>query len=623
MLYTIATAGHIDHGKSTLVRALTGIDPDRLPEEQERQMTIELGFAWFDLSDGSEAAIIDVPGHERFVNAMITGVGTIDMVLFIVAADDGWMPQSQEHLEILDLLEAKRGFVVITKTDLVEDDWLKLIKDDVRSKIEGTFLDDSDILEFSGKDNSGLYQIKSEIERILSEVSERSHPDLPRLYIDRVFSVTGHGAVVTGTMRDGVFDAGEEVRVIPDDIDARIKSIQTHKKAREKTAVGSRAALNLSGVSHNDVARGSAIVRRKAYGGTNSIAARIQISSNARIVLNHNRDVTILIGTTRTDARVFVFKGDEFTPGTGGVCEFRFDERVLARIGDRFIIRLPTPDVLIGGGVVVDTDCERHSRTDKWSKKHYESRDLGDLRGLVMSEIGKRKSLKSEELLANANIARSEVKKMVAELLTDSVVKEHRGHVYLAEQIDKAKDKLANTVLAFHKQHPARRGIRKTDLISKSKLDLEIAEAALDSLEQEKVVSASGALVHEAGFSPQLKPEHRETRDRIVAMFKKDPQNPPSVKEIEKLSLDAGEVIEFMRDSGELVELPEGLALLGEDFERVKQGVRDKLKAEGKIVVRDIRDMFGYSRKYAVPILEKLDSIRMTRRVGDHRVLID
>jgi len=622
MLYTIATAGHIDHGKSTLVRALTGIDPDRLPEEQERQMTIELGFAWFDLSDGSEAAIVDVPGHERFVNAMITGVGTIDMVLFIVAADDGWMPQSQEHLEILELLDAQRGIVVVTKTDLVESDWLQLIKDDVRSKIEGTFLENSEILEFSGKDNSGLLEIKSEIERILSVVTERSHPDLPRLYADRVFSMTGHGAVITGTMRDGVFEAGEEVRIVPGDLNARIKSIQTHKKVRDKTAVGSRAALNLSGISHNDISRGSAIVRRGVYDGTYSIAAKIQMSPNAKIVLNHNRQVKLLIGATRTNARTFVFKGDEFTPGTDGVCEFRFEEKVLARIGDRFIIRLLTPDVLIGGGIVVDTNCERHSRTDKWSKKHYESRDIDDLHGFVLSEIGKRGFTKSSDILTDSNFARDAVTQAVDDLTRSETIIYHDGLCYLTDQIAKIKEKIIHAVRAYHEKHPARRGMKKSDLVSRLKLDIQLTDAVLGLLERDKAIAFSGSLIHEADFDPQLKPEHEETRKRIVAMFRKDPQNPPSIKDIEKLSLNASDVVGFMRDSGEIVDLPDGLVLLGEDFEKIKRAVRKKIESDGKLIVRDIRDMFGYSRKYAVPILEKLDSIRMTRRVGDHRVLI-
>ncbi len=246
MLYTISTAGHIDHGKSTLVRALTGTDPDRLPEEKVREMTIELGFAWFTMSNGSEVAIIDVPGHERFVDAMITGVGSIDLVMFVVAADDGWMPQSQEHLEILQYLGVNNGFVVLTKIDLVDKDWLKLIRADLQSKTAGTFLEGSPIIEFSGADGTGKEGVVAEIEERLRGIPTRAHPDLPRLYADRIFSMPGHGMVATGTMRDGIFRVGGEIKVLPNLLNGRIKSIQTHKRAREVTQAGSRVALNIA-----------------------------------------------------------------------------------------------------------------------------------------------------------------------------------------------------------------------------------------------------------------------------------------------------------------------------------------------------------------------------------------
>lgn len=622
MLYTIATAGHIDHGKSTLVRALTGMDPDRLPEEKEREMTIELGFAWFTLPNGSEVAIVDVPGHERFVNAMITGVGSIDMVMFIVAADDGWMPQSQEHLEVLNYLDARRGIVVITKTDLVKEDWLELVEDDLAERVKGTFLEGAPLLKFSGSDNTGLEDVIKAVSEKLSEITARDHPDLPRLYVDRVFSMTGHGAVVTGTMRDGVFAVGDEIRVVPENLTGKIKSIQTHKKARDKTEAGSRVALNIAGISHNDLSRGSAVIRDKYYAGTRSIAAKLSMSPNARVKLAHNRIVKLLIGTAKASAKAFVFKDDKFEPGDNGYCEFYFDSDVLTRIGDRFIIRLQTPDVLIGGGVVIDTDCVRHSRSDSVVKKHYGMRNTDDIEKLVESDLRKLKRIDADHVLHSSNFSRSSVSAVVDGMIERGMLIRHGNSLLMTEFVEKHGQKMIKKVSGFHESHPARHGMPKAELISKSGLDPDVAEAVLRTLVDNDKLSTKQAFVCTPGFAPKLKPEQDRLRSDLLAMFKSDPKNPPSRKQVEQKSFAMRDVLSFMIDNGELVDLPGGLLLLGEDFDRVKSKIIETIKAKGTIDIIGVRELFGYSRKYGVPILEKLDSLGITKRVGDHRELL-
>jgi selenocysteine-specific elongation factor len=598
MLYTIATAGHIDHGKSTLVHALTGMDPDRLPEEKEREMTIELGFAWFSLPNGSEVAIVDVPGHERFVDAMITGVGSIDMVMFTVAADDGWMPQSQEHLEILDYLDTKRGMVVITKSDLVKQDWLELVIDDVKEKVKGTFLG-------------------------LSGITSREHPDLPRLYVDRVFSMAGHGAVVTGTMRDGVFSTSDDIRVVPENKSGKIKSMQTHKKARDRSEAVSRVALNISGISHNDLSRGSAVITAGQYAGTESVAAKLFVSPHAKIKLTHNRIVKLLIGTAKATAKMFVFRDDSFGPGDEGFCEFHFEQPVLARIGDRFIVRLPTPDVLLGGGVVIDTDCVRHSRSDSKIRKHYETRDVDKLESLVTSDLKNRKRIAIDDLLFTSNYSRRAVSEAVDAMVGSGVLARYGNALYKTDYVQKVSEKLIDKVSQFHENSPARPGIRKAELISRSGYDAEIAEEILSILISDGRLETRKAFVHTPGFAPKLKPDQQRLRDDILAMFKSDPKNPPLKKQVERKSFAMRDILNFMISSGELVDLPGGVLLLGDDFERMQARIVERIKSEGKIDVAGVREMFGYSRKYGVPILEKLDSIGLTKRVGDHRVLAD
>ena len=622
MLYTIATAGHIDHGKSSLSRALTGMDPDRLPEEKSREMTIELGFVWFNLDDGSEVAIVDVPGHERFVDAMITGVGSIDLVVFIVAADDGWMPQSQEHLEILNLLGTRKGIVVVTKTDLADSDWIHLVKEDIAEKVKGTFLEGADILEFSAVDNSGIDEIKSVITKDLEEIVERHHPNLPRLYVDRVFTMSGHGTVVTGTMRDGAFNTGDEIITSPGQLTGKIKSIQTHKRKREQSQSGSRVALNISGIGYNDFSRGTAITRSSLYSGTRSIAARVTISPNASIRLAHNRTVKLLIGTAKVNARMFVFKDDTFEPGSEGVCEFHFDNEVLARTGDRFIIRLPTPDVLLGGGVVVATDCQKHSRSDKTSRKRYASIDPFDLTELIRSEAIAHKGVRTADLLRSSNFARVYIDEAVSSMKEDGSLVLTNGYVFEAETYKRVAAQITDSIDRFQEKHPSKKGVPKAELIAGASLEPSAFEAVLEKLIADGKLATTLSFVHRPGFAPRLKPEQERLKGDVLAMFSADPKNPPSRKQIETKSFAMKDIVRFMLDSGDIVELSGGLLLLSEDFEKVRSGIVKHIEATGSIAVADVRGLFGYSRKYGVPLLERLDSLGVTKRVGDKRVLV-
>jgi selenocysteine-specific elongation factor len=623
MLYTIATAGHIDHGKTSLVRALTGMDPDRLPEEKAREMTIELGFAWFLLADGSEVAVVDVPGHEKFVDAMITGVGAIDSVVFVVAADDGWMPQSQEHLEILDYLNTKRGLIAITKTDMVKPEWLELVTADVAERVRGTFLDGARFCRFSAVGSSGLEDIRLAIGESLSTIEQRADLGLPRMYVDRVFSMTGHGTVVTGTMRDGVFNVGDDILVVPQRLHGKIKAIQAHKKLRDRSQLGARAALNITGVSYNDLHRGCAVIRTGEYEGSRSIAARIRISRHANIKLTHRRSVKLLLGTAKVNATAIVFQDDMFEPGSEGICEFRLDSPALARVGDRFILRLPAPDVLLGGGEVIATDCADHPRSDKRTRKRLESIRVDEVESVVLHEISERKAAPVASVCRSVNRSRTEISSVIEKMVQSGQLVKRGELVYGASEYARLADKLTETVIRFHERHPARKGIPKAELISKLDADLYASELAIQWMIEDGRLSVAGALVHSAGFQPRLKPEQERLKGDVLRMFRDDPSNPPSRRQIEGKSFAMRDVVAFMIDSGEIVELPEGLVLLGADFERITNGIVETIKSKGQLGVADVRDLFGFSRKYGVPILEKLDSMGITKRIGDRRVLAE
>ncbi|MGB3092983.1 MAG: selenocysteine-specific translation elongation factor, partial [Candidatus Zixiibacteriota bacterium] len=314
-MFVLGTAGHIDHGKSKLVEALTGIDPDRLPEEKERGMTIDLGFAWLALPDGSEVGIVDVPGHERFVKNMVAGVGGIDAALFIVAADDGWMPQSQEHLQILDMLKIQTGIVVITKIDLVDPEWVGLVEEDVKEKVRGTILQDVPIVKVSSTQKIGTDKMYQEITRMISRLGRQKDVGKPRMYIDRVFTMSGRGTVVTGTLRDGCFQLGEEVEILPQNIGARIRELQTHKKVHKEVAPGTRVAMNLAGVEKEKLQRGDVVTRVGLDQTIETFVAYVEVVSTLKSPVKHNANLLLILGTTELVARARILDKDQILPG--------------------------------------------------------------------------------------------------------------------------------------------------------------------------------------------------------------------------------------------------------------------------------------------------------------------
>lgn len=621
MFYTLATAGHIDHGKSTLVKALTGINPDRLPEEQEREMTIDLGFAWFTMGDGDEVGIVDVPGHERFVRNMIAGVGGIDYVLFIVAADDGWMPQSQEHLEILDFLDHKHGTVILTKTDLADQDWIDLVSDDIKQKTAGTFLGSASILKFSSQSNAGLEEIVKHLAKTLPALPPRYNPDRPRLFTDRVFSMAGIGTIVTGTMRDGGFDMGDELAIVPSGKSARIKSIQTFKQQREQAFQGARTALALTGISKEDISRGDCLIGPSAWKGTRSIALRLRLSSLARIPLTHNRKVIALIGTTEVEASAKLFRDENLGPGDEGVCILSFDQNVIARLGDRVILRYPTPDLLVGGGVVTDVDPQRFIRRDKGMRKFYFERTTNSPSLLILSELRKFKTRTTERLLEASNLGQGEIKAEVKKLIESGEVEQFGNLLVGAEYKQSLFDKILDHLKIYHKNFPMKSGVSKSELISKLRLDEPTADFALANLQKQKKIELKEKLISLAGHSISLKPEQERIRTEILEKLSAPDLQTPSRKEIEKKLHVIREVLNYLVRNGEVIELSDGVIFRSEDFEKIKGVITDMLKRRGEVAVKDIKDVLGLTRKYTIPILERMDKDGITRREGDKRVL--
>ncbi|KPK77819.1 MAG: hypothetical protein AMJ89_01715 [candidate division Zixibacteria bacterium SM23_73] len=622
-MFVLGTAGHIDHGKSKLVEALTGIDPDRLPEEKRRGMTIDLGFAWLSLPDGGEVGIVDVPGHERFVKNMVAGVGGIDAVIFVVAADDGWMPQSQEHLQILDFLKIKKGIVVITKTDLVKEDWLSLVEEDVRDKVKGTILQSAPILRVSSPNKIGIDELYEEIVKMISEIQPRKDIGKPRMYIDRVFTMAGRGTVVTGTLIDGSFHLGEEIQILPQGISARIRDLQTHKKKFEKTLPGTRVAMNLAGVEKVEIQRGDVVTKVSQDETISIFTAKVDIVSTVGFTIKHNAELLLILGTTELLARVNILNKDKIEPGGSALVQFKCKKNLLARIGDHFILRLPSPQITIGGGMVLDVSSRTYKRKDRWLVSDLERRLSLNLPDLILSDLKRKDLILRKNILRASNFSQSQIESSLVELEKD-------GKIFLTENLvtdrEKWKEVLNGIIKEVEKTHqksPFRIGLKSAELSGKLKADENLLAEAIKYLVRDGKIVQQEAYLRLSSHQPRLSQEQTSLSRKILEKFAAHPLSPPTKEEILDEDSNYEDVLMFLIQGGKLIELKDGILFRKEDFEKIKSKVVDFIKKNGQATVSQLREHLSTTRKYMVPILEKLDQLGVTEREGDKRILLN
>jgi selenocysteine-specific elongation factor len=620
-MFVIGTAGHVDHGKSALVQALTGIDPDRLPEEKKRGMTIDLGFAWLPLPDGTEVGIIDVPGHERFVKNMIAGVGGIDAALLVIAADDGWMPQTQEHLEILELLGVKEGIVVINKIDLVKEDWLNLMEEDVKQRLKGTSLEKAVIVKTSATKRTGIEEMNKQIQNLISQLKVRKNIGKPRLYIDRVFTMSGMGTVVTGTLIDGSFKTGQEVEVAPVGIKARIKNLQTYKKQVDIAGPGTRVAMNLIGIEKEKIRRGNVVVNPGAAILTNFLDAKVTVLADAPFSLKHGSDLLFMLGTSEILGRVTLLNTDQFRPGEAGFARLKLKEPVLARVGDHFILRLPSPPRTLGGGKVLDVFPSKLKRKDVELIKFLSRRESLDLSELILTELKKVDFLPREELFKASVFASGEVESTLSLL-------EEKEEVVIKKNmvIDKARwERLLNQILERvkkeHTDKPFTYGLKTSDLSSKLQFKEKLISEGVEYLLSERKLVQKENFLALPEHRPQLAEKQSPLAQKILKKFEENRFSPPTKGELLEENPDYQKILIYLLQQGKLVELKEGILYTKEDFEEITQKIKEFISSKGPSTVSQIREYLNITRKYAVPILEKLDELEVTRREGDKRVL--
>lgn len=627
-MFVTGTSGHVDHGKSSLILALTGIDPDRLPAEKERGMTIDLGFAWLALPDGKEVGIVDVPGHERFIKNMVAGVGAINLVLFVVAADDGWMPQSQEHLEILKLLDLKEGIIVLTKIDLVEKEWLKLVEEQIREKVRNSFLKNAPVIRFSSVTKEGLGELKTVIWQKLNFLPPPEDIGKPRLYIDRVFTLTGIGTIVTGTLIGGAFSNGQEVEILPQKIFSRIRGLQTHKREIQKALPGNRVAINLAGVSKDELRRGNAVFSKNS--GSNSSAFLTRIRTLPDIKLKNSFDLSFLIGTDEVLGNGIILDKARVDAEEEAIMEVKLKRSVVGFIGDRFIFRQPTPQLTLGGGVILDVFSIKSQLKSSNKLQLAQQRKNLDLKDLILSEVEKSYLVEKNNLLLNSIFSQEQIFKELEELLCSGKLERIDNKIIYKQSWDSLLIEILSLIEDYSLQYPHHLGITVTELGSRLqkgafkrwKVETGLLDLALNFLvNTEKKVVQRKTFFSLPDFEPQLPSHLVATRDKILGLFESAPFTPPTKPEILSFDKESEEVLSFLVYKNELVELKDGILLRRKDFQTLQGKVFEFIKTKKEVTVGQVREYLGITRKYALPILEKLDEIGLTQRIGDKRIL--
>jgi len=629
-MHVIGTAGHVDHGKSTLIAALTGIHPDRLKEEQQREMTIDLGFAWMELPNGEKVGIVDVPGHRDFIENMLAGVGGIDAAIFVVAADEGVMPQTREHLAILDLLQIDRGVIAVTKTDLVRDeDWLNLVEEDIHHVFSGSSLADAPLVRVSAKNRSGLDDLKQALADILKDTPRRANLGRPRLPVDRVFTIAGFGTVVTGTLLDGCLRVGEEIVILPTGLKGRVRGLQTHREKEEFAVPGSRTAVNISGVNVDQIRRGDVLAHPKQYAATKRVDAQFHMLADASGPLLHNSEVKMFIGAAEVLARVRLIGAEQLSPGEKGWLQLELRDPIVSVRGDRYILRRPSPGETLGGGQVLDANpIRRYKRFSTEVLERMSALAQGTPAEVLLQAVRTAGVAPLRDVIKQARLSEEQLQEALDELL-------RAGQLIFIETADRriSKDDLVaavdywtsltvlaeNEVRGFHQTYSLKKGMPREALKSRLKVDQRVFVAALNKWIQEGRLVEVGPLVQMPEFQVTFKPQQKLLVDQLLAQFASAPFAPPSVKDCQ---VAVGEdIYHALIELETLKQVSDDVVFRTQDFDKIVQQVVDALKNSGTITIALFRDRFNTSRKYALATLEYLDEIGITQREGDERRL--
>lgn len=624
----IGTAGHIDHGKTTLIKALTGRNTDRWEEEQRRGITIDLGFTWFDLKNGDRVGIIDVPGHEKFINNMVAGVVGMDLVMLVVAADEGIMPQTREHMDILGLLGIKKSILVLNKCDLVDEEWLELVEEEIQEELKGTFLEDAPVVRVSAATGQGLEELTDTIIRVMAdEVEEKDTQTIPRLPIDRVFTLSGFGTIITGTLISGTISKEDVLEMYPIGKECKIRSIQVHGQDKDKCYAGQRVAINLSNIKKKEIHRGCVIAPKNSMKNTDLLDVKLSVLPDSmRIVTNHER-LHLYTGTNEILCRAVLLDKEEIGPGESGLVQLRLEEEIALKRGDRFVVRFYSPMETIGGGVVLEPNPVRKKRFDEKAIEELKKKESGSLADVMELHIKQH----ADTMITMAELAKimahsvDELQEYLEELKEEGIVHVFamKKDVYLWHRDSEyaLRQKIQEALEAYHKRYPYRYGMKKAEIHNTylKKVKPIVFDAYIEQLVAQNQIGRKDEYLHLAEFEVSKDAMFLKTEKTLVDAFEKAGFDFVRFSEIDLGTIPretAEDVLLLLVDEERVVRINEEMFTMKYLMDEAEEKIRKHLENEDVITIAQVRDMFSTSRKSAKPILEYMDSIKVTKKTG-------
>lgn len=624
----IGTAGHIDHGKTTLIKALTGRNTDRWEEEQRRGITIDLGFTYFDLKNGDRVGIIDVPGHERFINNMVAGVVGMDLVMLVVAADEGIMPQTREHMDILGQLGIEKSILVLNKVDLVDEEWLELVEEEIREELDGTFLEGSPIAKVSAATGQGIPELVELIEKLTAEeVEQKDINTIPRLPIDRVFSLSGFGTIITGTLLAGTITKEDTLQIYPIGKECKIRSIQVHGEDMEKCYAGQRVAINLSNIKKSELRRGCVLAPANNMKNTMLLDVRMNIIPSSKRVLTNQSRLHLFTGTSEILCRAVLLDKEEIGPGETGLVQLRLEEEIALRRGDKFVIRFYSPMETIGGGVVLEPNPKRKKRFDSETIEELKRKESGSSEDVIEMHVKAHAEtmITVNELAKLTALSLEEVTEDVVSLENQGIVKafsmKKDTYVWHTVHDQKIRQELTKAIRAYHEAYPYRYGMKKAEvhMTYMKKIKLNVFDSYIDLLEQEQVLARYQEYLKLPEFEVRKDDVYDKVRKTLEKTFQKAQFDFVRFSEVSFGNI-GQEVVEdillLLMDEEYVVKIAEDIYTLKSIIDQAKDVIQTRLKENPLITIAEVRDLLGTSRKSAKPILEYMDSIKVTKKNG-------
>ena len=625
----IGTAGHVDHGKTSLIKALTGIDTDRLKEEKKRGITIELGFAHLDFDDGTKVGIVDVPGHEKFVKNMLAGAGGIDIALLIVAANEGIMPQTVEHFEILKLLDIKKSIIVVTKTDMVEADWLVMIKEDIKALIKGSGLENAQIMEASVYANKGIDELKSALYALVKQAEQKDMSKAFRIPVDRIFSIDGFGTVITGTLIEGSVNKGDSVEIYPTGTKTKVRNVQVHDLDVDTAYAGQRVAINLANVKKDMLERGAVIAAPESMLNSHMIDVYLQVLPDGERVVKNNSRVHLYHGSRDVLCKVVLLDRDELKPGEKGYAQLRLEEEASFKYGDRYIVRFYSPLETIGGGMILNPAPNKHHRMKKGIIADLENLEKGEIgqRILVLIKENARRFPTANQIAVLANLPVEVVNDSLKNLNgKKQVVILNSGNIVDIDYYNNIAQKSEQELSAYHKSNVYKKGMNIEEYKNKTFKGMpdNVMLSLVDKLTEDKKIKIDSLLVSSFGFKIKTDDSYDKVAEEIAAIYKKAGVIVPGKDEVLSKIKDKNKlkVIESMINENKLVMVDKQLLFHKDVFDDCINKMKDFIAENGEITLGQFRDIIGASRKYAMAILDYCDAKKITKKIGDSRKLV-